>query len=308
MKLFKPMLAHTINDVNLIEYPVMVSPKLDGIRALVFDGIVYSRSMKPIRSETVQRLFGKKEYEGFDGELIYGNPTDKDVFNKSTSFCMSKDIPEGMTEAEIDFWVFDIFIQGSYVHRAKELKNKVSKITRLSQICLLQQTECRSPKELLNFETRWVDHGFEGVIVRSFDGPYKQGRSTEKQGIMGKIKRFSDSEAKIIGFNELYHNENTQIINELGYSERSVSKEGLFPANTLGSLIVKDIKTGVEFEIGSGFNQQQRQHIWDNKNEWIGCFVKYKYFDVQSGYDKPRFPIFLGKRDIDDIGGINALD
>ena len=50
-----------------INFPIYVSTKFDGVRALVIDGIVYSRSMKPIRNKHVQKLFGKPEYNGFDG-------------------------------------------------------------------------------------------------------------------------------------------------------------------------------------------------------------------------------------------------
>jgi len=37
-KVFKPMLAYTIEDTSKIEYPCYVSVKLDGIRAVVLDG------------------------------------------------------------------------------------------------------------------------------------------------------------------------------------------------------------------------------------------------------------------------------
>ena len=59
-KQFKPMLAYTIEDTSKIEYPCYVSKKLDGIRCVILDGVVYSRSMKPIRSKVVQKLFGKQ--------------------------------------------------------------------------------------------------------------------------------------------------------------------------------------------------------------------------------------------------------
>ena len=63
---------------------------------------------------------------------------------------------------------------------------------------------------------------------------------------------------------------------------------------------VKDIHTGVEFSIGSGFTEEQRREIWNKQVELIGSIVKYKYFEV-GVKDKPRFPIFLGFRDKRDI-------
>ena len=70
-------------------------------------------------------------------------------------------------------------------------------------------------------------------------------------------------------------------------------------ADTLGSLTVQ--KDGIVFNIGSGFNDEQRKEIWENRDKYIGKLAKYKCFDVQSGYDAPRFPIFLGWRHEDDI-------
>ena len=75
----KPLLACEV-DIDKVDFPIYVSTKFDGVRALVKDCVVYSRSLKPIRNQHVQRLFGKPEYEGFDGELIVGDIYAKDVF------------------------------------------------------------------------------------------------------------------------------------------------------------------------------------------------------------------------------------
>ena len=44
----RPMLAETVEDVNSINYPVLVSPKLDGIRILKIDGNIVTRKFKPL--------------------------------------------------------------------------------------------------------------------------------------------------------------------------------------------------------------------------------------------------------------------
>ena len=65
-KPFRVMLA-TDYDPEKLRFPVLASPKLDGIRAYVKDGVVLSRQNKPIPNDHVQSLFSK--YEHFDGEL-----------------------------------------------------------------------------------------------------------------------------------------------------------------------------------------------------------------------------------------------
>ena len=294
----KPLLAYTIedNDILSLKYPVAVTPKLDGIRAVVVDGVCYSRSMKPIRSKAVQELFGKPEYNGYDGELLYGIPTAEDCFNKSTSFVMSENIPEGMDKKNIIFYVFDKFdADGGYRERIESVQKQYG-----CQVKILRPDLIFSNEELNEYEQRCLNVGYEGVMVRDPNGRYKQGRSTLKEGIIGKLKRFSDSEAVVIGFEEKMHNQNEAKVNELGYTERSSAKDGLVGAGTLGSLIVHDIKSGVEFSIGSGFNDEQRQHIWDNRDRFLGELVKYKHFAV-GAIDKPRFPIFQGIRHKEDM-------
>ena len=268
-------------------------------RAVVLDSVVYSRTMKPIRSEAIQRLFGKPEYNNFDGELIYGSASSQDCFNKSTSFCMSRDIPAGMDEKEAKFFVFDYYdTDHSFIDRIDKI---ITGWPEETQVYKLSQYLVNDAEQLLAYEKQFVDAGFEGLMCKSVNGRYKEGRSTLKEGILGKLKRFSDSECIVLGFEEKLHNTNEAKVNELGYTERSSSKDGLVGAGTLGALLVKDIKTGVEFSIGSGYNDEQRKEIWENQEQWIGQVVKYKYFAVQSSYSKPRFPIYLGIRDQDDM-------
>ena len=52
--MFKPMLAATVADRSKLRFPYLASPKLDGIRCLVLNGEVLSRSFKPIRNRFIQ--------------------------------------------------------------------------------------------------------------------------------------------------------------------------------------------------------------------------------------------------------------
>src|ERR1700743_2525812 len=72
----------------------------------------------------------------------------------------------------------------------------------------------------------------------------------------------------------------------------------------LGGFHVRDIYSGVEFDIGTGFTLEQRKNLWDawqkNPKHLLGHIVKYKHFPV-GVVDKPRHPIFLGFRDRRDM-------
>jgi DNA ligase-1 len=63
---------------------------------------------------------------------------------------------------------------------------------------------------------------------------------------------------------------------------------------------VRDIETGVDFHIGTGFNDAQRKEIWESRGGWLGKIVKYKSFKV-GVKEKPRHPVFLGVRMKEDM-------
>jgi DNA ligase-1 len=61
-----------------------------------------------------------------------------------------------------------------------------------------------------------------------------------------------------------------------------------------------DTINNLYIKIGSGLNDELRDAIWDNRDEYIGKIVKYKFF--QHGVKElPRHPVFLGFRHEDDL-------
>lgn len=284
----KPILAATIEDTTKLSFPLLASPKLDGIRALVVDGVLVSRNMKPIPNPTVQALFGQSSLDGWDGELICGDPTDIAAFRKTTSAVMSRQgVPTGVV-----YYTFDNFLhRGGFRERLKSLRT-------FGSVQVVPHKEVRSREELINLESGWLDEGYEGVMLRSLHGPYKHGRSTLKEGTLMKLKRFSDDEAVIIGFEEQLQNTNEQTRDALGRAERSNHQAGMVGKGTLGSLRVRGVSgpfKGVEFNVGSGMDDVLRSYIWENQSSNLGLTINFKHFIVGSK-DAPRFPIFRGFR------------
>lgn len=293
-KVFKPLLAVACEDVTKLNYPMLLSEKLDGIRMSVHNGVCMSRSMKPIPSASVQAKFGRAEYEGYDGEIIYGDKNAKDVFNKSTRACMSHEFPEELDVNELQFYVFDQINDDIYSDRWSRIKEDLH-----NDVIRLDMFMVSNAEELIQMEEDFLAIGAEGVMVRSTLGKYKQGRSTLKEGILLKVKRFTDEEALIIDFEEKMHNANEATVGELGQTKRSSHQENMIPCGTLGALVVHSEKWG-SFKIGTGFSDQQRQEIWDNKEKYDGKLVKFKYFAV-GVKTLPRFPTFVGIRHEDDM-------
>jgi len=294
--LLKPMLADPITDINKLRLPVLASRKLDGIRATMQEGQLISRSLKPIPSVHTQARF-KGLPNGLDGELIVGNPTAPDAFRKTESLVMSDEKTEGLDH--LYWWIFDhMLLQEPFLVRLNEAVHQSQKHPYTKTV---EHLKISSVAELQALEEKWLDEGNEGVMVRDPAGKYKHGRSTEKQGILLKLKRFLDSEAIIVGAFEQMHNDNVAFENELGRTARSSAQAGLVGAGVLGGFTVQDKVTGVEFNVGTGFDAAQRETYWSNKDQLIGKQIKYKYFPSGSK-DKPRHPVFLGFRDARDTG------
>lgn len=286
----KPMLAAKTDGKGL-SYPLLASPKLDGVRALIIDGVVMSRSFKPIPNAHVQELFGRPEYNGLDGELIVGAPTDKDVYRNTTSGVMSQ-----AGEPDVSYHVFDKFDHGGGFHdRLRASQEIISRLNPIIPIVPVEHRFIACEQTLLALEEQYLAEGYEGVMLRHQRGPYKHGRSTEKEGWLLKLKRFDDSEAVILDTYELMHNANEATQNELGYTERSSHKAGMVGKGILGGLSVRDVYSGVEFDIGTGFDQATREALWKQRDQLPGQVIKYKFF-ASGVKDKPRFPVFLGFR------------
>ena len=164
---------------------------------------------------------------------------------------------------------------------------------------LLPQTPVNSLGDLLAYKQSTLEVGYEGVMLRPPDGPYKQNRSTLREGYLIKLKRFTDAEAVCIGYGELMHNGNEAVTNELGRTARSSAQAGLIPGGTLGYLLCKT-PDGVEFKIGTGFDAADRADLWAEQDKLMGRIVKYKSFPV-GVKDAPRHPVWLGFRHPDDM-------
>lgn len=255
---------------------------------MVIDGIVVSRSLKPIPNKYVQHLFGKREYEGLDGELIVDEATAENVFQTTTSGVMSI---EG--EPNVRFFVFDHHSKDHFTRRLLTAKSYCG-----GRVVYVKHAVVKSQTQLLRKEKQYLKRGYEGLMARLPSGEYKHGRSTLKQAWLLKLKRFADSEATIIATKELMHNSNEATTNALGHKERSHKKAGMVGKGILGAITVVDVRTGVEFDIGTGFTEEQRKELW--QQDLIGKLVKYKYQPV-GVKDKPRFPVFLGFRDGRDL-------
>lgn len=298
----KPMLASKFDEDKILnQLPVIGQPKLDGIRILIRDGIAWTRSLKPLRSSWVQSWVGnnKSALEGLDCEIITGPATAKDCYRRTSSAVMSFDNNDAL---ESKLHVFDIWDSADRFH--DRYGDLMSRSAYLPDFCTIVDNEWLwSVEDIRNYEFRLLSEGHEGVILRNPNSFYKFGRGTPNEGQLIKVKQFADTEATVIGFHEQLHNANEATTNVFGNTERSGHKENLIPMGVLGALeAVGHFPDGTEYSvrIGTGFDAEDRRMMWAARDRLIGKLVKFKYFEGGIK-EAPRFPVFLGIRDPDDM-------
>lgn len=302
MSTFKPLLAATYAPGMERRFPYLASPKLDGIRCVIINGVALSRTLKPIPNKHIQSILGDDRLNGFDGEIIVGSATDPDCFRNTTTIVMSHDkVVEDFT-----YHVFDSTLSPNlgFGLRFTCLQSYILTLPQeLQRAKIVPHSWVEDETAFERMEAEFLDQGYEGLMLRDPNGRYKHGRSTAREQILTKVKRFSDSDCVVLGFEELEHNENEKTVNELGSSKRSSHQEGKVLAGTLGALRVRDIHSGVEFNVGSGLTAIERQDIWDNQQNFVGKCLKYKFFAV-GVKEKPRHPVFLNWRSDLDLGEV----
>lgn len=293
----KPMLACNWNE-NKVVFPVVVQPKIDGVRGLNTTGRITGRSLKEFANVYISWFFSHDLLKGFDGEFAAGPENHPELCRMTTS---ALNTYEG--KPFLLWWVFDYIpptlIDAPYSIRLDALEQKVKELQSINNtdwaglhLRVIPSKVVHNMEELLAFDAEMLEQGFEGTIIRALNGKHKQGRSTVREGGLLRIKRFTDAEAIVVSITEGNRNDNEAQTNELGHTFRTSHQENKFPNGMVGNLICKDITTGDTITVSAGkLSHDERLHYFQNQNEIIGKTIKYQHF-VHGKKDKPRFPTF----------------
>jgi len=292
----KPMLAVSVA-LEQVVFPVMASPKLDGIRCIGTDNGPRSRTLKPIPNKYVRRMLSQALYSGLDGELIVGPWTANDAMQRTTSGVMSV---EG--EPQFQWAVFDMWDRPNqpFVDRYHDLLERVQQDA-WKWLYPVQQDWIDTPEELVYLEEGYLDMGYEGVILRYPNSKYKYGRSTVKEQYLMKRKPLADAEGIVIGYSFLEHNDNEATKDAVGKTVRSNQQANqIVDYDRVGSIevvVATGPFKGAHVSIGTGFTDEMRQHLVRvaEKNLLIESVVTFTY-QASGSKDAPRFPSFKGFR------------
>lgn len=295
LRLFKPMKGVRWDQVKEANrrFPYLISPKIDGIRCSVVNGVPLTTSKKPVPNRWIREYLSHPSFSGLDGELVAGDAHGNDVIGRTQSLVMSHE-----KKGDWCFHVFDNFLySGSFANRLERLFDSVSD----PRIEVIEHCLVKDEIEISIFDEGFTQAGFEGSVLRDPKAPYDFGRCTPKEGYMIKLKAYIDEEAQIVGFEEKMHNANP-LMEDLvtGRKTRSSAGDCDVGLGVLGSFILRHPRTGLEFKCGSGLTDDLAEKFWRRRDELLGKWVTYKTMKY-GAKDRPRHPIFKRLRHRDDM-------
>jgi ATP-dependent DNA ligase len=183
-----PMLAKNYKDhKKKVVFPVYVQPKLDGLRCIAFfdqeskQVRLFSRTKKEYPSNEFNDMIQKNlfaflsEHSGLylDGEL-YIHGTKLQTLNHYTR---QENLSRELDEEHLQYHIYDVF-----ENNQKPFKERVRILTQLSRLSnLIQVVDTQlvnSQEELDSFYQKYINQGYEGMMIRSLNGPYKGSTQT----------------------------------------------------------------------------------------------------------------------------------
>lgn len=287
IRLMKPV-SIACDDATLskLRYPLLASPKLDGIRAATPNGLPQSNSGKPFPNRALMDLLSQPAFANLDGELIVGDPCAHGVLHRTQSVVMSEDAPLD----NLCFYAFDSLQDGGpFALRTPRYRHNMP-----HELEFLPQSELDSPQAVIQYVEQTLGLGYEGVILRDPAGRYKNGRSTLREGGMLRIKPREDTEATIVGYDFLEINDNAPEVSELGFTKRSSAKSGKIQTNLVGSVRMRDPRWPKEFG-ATVADHAMRAYLAELGDGMLGKIGKFSYMPYGS-MEAPRQTSFIGLR------------
>lgn len=241
-------------------YLIITQPKLDGERCrAVWTGSEYkllsSEENEFIATPHINMMLNglPESYRGmeFDGELYIHGKSREHV---RSIVSRTRDLHPDFLDMQ--YHMFDLADESaSQLKRLFTLKGVFLNLTPQQRVVLRKVNVeiVHNLADMWKMYEGYLVQGYEGIIVRHPDAPYKRGRDWR----MLKFKPSKSDTYLVIGYKE------------------EISIDGV-PKGRLGALICQD-RYGNQFSVGSGLDHAKREKYWAEREELAGKWVKINY-------------------------------
>ncbi len=239
---------------NQMPKPVWVQPKLEGDRMRYKDGQLLTSSGKERGSvpHIATALNSMELYLETDGELYVHGMKHSEI----------RSIVSRTKNLHIDHWKMEYHIYDVVTDDAQDERLERMRSLMLGpNIKIVPSYPCYSLEELQIYYDMFLDGGYEGIIVRHPDRPYKR---SQVQWMM-KLKPRLSGEFKIIHVNPL------------------VDKYGETHHDQMGSFVLVD-EEGSQFNVGTGPEASDRKLFMAWRERLVGMKCKIRF----QGYTRAR--------------------
>lgn len=278
-----------------VRYPVRVEPKLDGLRCIAIkrSGRVTFFTRNGTELDSMPKIKEALEAAKFDNVVLDGEGMAAD-WNESSSVMMSKTQKD---DSNLYYNVFDAMPLADweaqecsipYSERSKLVHEVVLACVDFTQnatprVRQVPHIMAQNEEQLKAYFARCMDDGYEGVMLKTLDTPYKFKRSDN----ILKLKPCVTYEGVIVAHYE---------------GRRGTKREGQFG----GFEVV--LPNGIVTRVGGGFNDAMRADIQLNgPDSYLGKIVEMEAqpdpltSDGLTKDGKARFPVFTRFRDEGDV-------
>lgn len=281
--IFQPMLAKTYEPGKTKDGPYFVQPKLDGVRCILKPEGAFSREGKPFfTTGHIQEQLSSNDVI-FDGELY--NHDLKADFDKLVSMIKQQKY-EKLTDAEkdeirekVEYHIYDVFVPAcpdlTFVQRHALLADLNAKGAFIGKSIKLVETGFIDTLAGLDeAHGTYAEAGYEGIMLRTPDGPYEHKRSKS----LYKHKDFQTEEFEVVDI-----------------------ESGIGNWEGIAKKVVLRLPDGRTFKSGiDGSMEKNRERLAD-KSRYIGGEAACR-FQNYTPDGIPRFGVvkhlYEGKRDI----------
>lgn len=268
-----------------IRYPMLASVKFDGTRCICVGGELLTRNMKPQKNrnlpEHLRSLvdFCRRESMVMDMEL-YDHTLGSHGDHTSILASHDKPIPETMTAHYFDCLTLDEWHSGKAepfserIARAWDIAFGEPWLRPVAHRPVMHEQDAR-----FTFADA-VGLGYEGIMLRCPNAPYKHGRATPKEGIIFKFKQFETIDGVILEVIQRRKMKEglDRTLTPTGHLERIHTKDSFDLDEMVGAFRVR-FEDGTESEVnyGRGFNHETRRQHWNERESLIGRCVEVRH-------------------------------